>query len=172
VGDVGDEPGNLPLLEFALSALWGQRQGNLMTHDAYVNIGGVAGALARHANEVYANLSPEEQRLARRAFVQLVQPGEGTEDTRRVASRSELTDEEWQLIQKLANERLVVTGVDESGRETAEVVHEALIRSWELLREWMGSDRNFRAWQERLRSSLNQWQASGREEGALLRGTP
>ncbi|MBK9053033.1 MAG: hypothetical protein IPL78_19620 [Chloroflexi bacterium] len=45
VSDVGDEPGNLPLLEFALSALWGQRKGNQMTHEAYVEIG-VAGALA------------------------------------------------------------------------------------------------------------------------------
>ncbi|MBK9053032.1 MAG: hypothetical protein IPL78_19615 [Chloroflexi bacterium] len=53
----------------------------------------------RHANEVYANLSPNEQRLARRAFAQMVQPGEGTEDTRRVANRHELTAEEWQLVQ-------------------------------------------------------------------------
>jgi WD40 repeat protein/serine/threonine protein kinase len=172
VGDVGDEPGNLPLLEFALSALWGRRQGNQITHEAYVEIGGVTGALARHANEIYANLSPEEQRLARRAFVQMVQPGTGTEDTRRVATRNELTEEEWQLVQKLANERLVVTSVDESGLETVEVVHEALIRGWDLLREWMTADRSFRAWQERLRSSMNQWQGSGRDEGALLRGTP
>lgn len=172
VSDVGDEPGNLPLLEFALSALWAQRENDQMTHGTYVDIGGVAGALARHANEVYANLSPAEQRLARRAFAQMVQPGEGTEDTRRVANRNELTAEEWQLVQKLANERLVVTGVNESGLETVEVVHEALIRSWELLREWMAADRSYRAWQERLRSSMSQWQSSGRDEGALLRGTP
>ncbi|MBK9051490.1 MAG: protein kinase [Chloroflexi bacterium] len=172
VSDVGDEPGNLPLLEFALSALWTQRNNNQMTHEAYVQTGGVVGALALHANEVYANLSSKEQRLARRAFAQMVQPGEGTEDTRRVATRNELTAEEWQLVQKLANERLVVTGVNESGMETVEVVHEALIRSWALLREWMAADRSYRAWQERLRSSMNQWQSSGRDEGALLRGTP
>ncbi len=172
VGDVGDEPGNLPLLEFALSALWSLREHNQMTHDAYVQIGGVAGALARHANEVYASLTPQEQKLARRAFAQMVQPGDGTEDTRRVAVREDLTAEEWQLAQKLANERLVVTGVNEAGKETVEVVHEALIRSWGLLRQWMSEDRNYRSWQERLRSAMNQWQSSGRDEGALLRGTP
>jgi WD40 repeat protein/tRNA A-37 threonylcarbamoyl transferase component Bud32 len=172
VNDVGQEPGNLPLLEFALASLWGQRDGQQMSHQAYEQIGGVAGALARHANEVYAHLTPEKQRVARRAFVQMVRPGEGTEDTRRVATRHELTDEEWQLAQKLADERLVVTSVNDAGEETVEVVHEALIRSWDLLRQWMAADRDYRAWQERLRAAMNQWQASGHDEGALLRGAP
>ena len=69
-----------------------------------------------------------EQEQARRALVQLVQPGEGTEDTRRIATHEELGDESWKLIQHLANKRLVVTGRDAQGRETAEVVHEALIQ--------------------------------------------
>jgi WD40 repeat protein/serine/threonine protein kinase len=170
VNDVGEEPGNLPLLEFALAALWERREGSQLTHAAYEEIGGVAGALARHANDVYTRLTPEEQRLARRAFVQMVKPGEGTEDTRRVATRNELTEAGWQLAQKLADERLVVTGVNNSGQETAEVVHEALIRSWDLLGDWMENDRNYRAWQERLRAAMNQWQASNEDEGALLRG--
>lgn len=172
VTDVGDEPGNLPLLEFALAALWSQRQGNVMTHHAYEQIGGVAGALARHANEVYNQFAPPERRLVRRALVQMVQPGDGTEDTRRVATRDELSSDEWALVQKLADERLVVTGINEAGKETAEVVHEALIRNWERLREWMSADREYRAWQERLRATMNQWQASGQDEGALLRGAP
>ncbi|MCL4267505.1 MAG: protein kinase [Anaerolineae bacterium] len=172
VNDVGQEPGNLPLLEFALASLWGQRDGNQMTHQAYEQIGGVAGALARHANEVYAHLTPQEQEIARRAFAQMVQPGDGTEDTRRVATRNELTEDEWQLVQKLAGERLVVTGVNDASQETVEVVHEALIRSWDLLRQWMAADRDYRAWQERLRAAMNQWQASGQDEGALLRGAP
>jgi len=172
VNDVGEEPGNLPLLGFALASLWAQRQGNQMSHQAYEQIGGVVGALARHANQVYAQLAPEEQKVARRLFVQMVQPGDGTEDTRRVAIRNELAAEEWQLAQKLAGERLVVTGVNEAGKETVEVVHEALIRSWGLLRQWMTADRDYRAWQERLRAAMSQWQASGRDEGALLRGAP
>ncbi len=170
INDVGDEPGNLPLLEFALSSLWEMRQGDLITHTAYEEIGGVSGALARHASEVYDRLSPAEQTLARQALVQLVQPGEGTEDTRRLATKNELTPEEWQIAQKLADERLVVTGVNASGVETVEVVHEALIRNWGLLRDWMADDREFRIWQERLRSTMNQWQSSGRDKGALLRG--
>lgn len=167
--DVGEEPGNLPLLEFALTTLWAKQNSRLLTHQAYEEIGRVEGALARYAEEVYSELSAEQQALARRAFVQLVRPGEGTEDTRRQATRAELEDA-WPLVQQLANARLLVTNRDPSGQETAEIVHEALIRSWGRLREWMRANRNFRAWQERLRGMLQQWEASGHDEGALLRG--
>jgi WD40 repeat protein/DNA-binding SARP family transcriptional activator len=167
--DVGESPGNLPLLQFALSELWLQRSGWQITHDAYDAIGGVAGALARYADQVYQGLSPEEQTAARRLFVQLVQPGEETGDTRRPALRSELEDSAWALAQKLADLRLVVAGRSD-GEESIELVHEALIRHWSLLREWMDEDRDFRRWQQRLRTFLQHWLASGRGPEDLLRG--
>jgi predicted Ser/Thr protein kinase len=170
--DVGEEPGNLPLLEFALTALWEQQQGRLLSHSGYEVIAHVEGALTGHADEVFAALSPAEQAAARHIFIQLVRPGEGTEDTRRLALRQELDEADWQLVQKLADARLVVTGRDAAGNETVEVVHEALIRSWGRLRQWMQADRTFRAWQERLRAALRQWETSGRDQGALLRGVP
>jgi len=68
-----------------------------------------------------------------------------------------------------ADARLVTTGRDEAGHETAEVVREALIRSWGRLREWMNADRRFRAWQERLRFGMRQWEAAGRDDAARLR---
>jgi len=108
--DVGQEPGNLPLLEFALTLLWERLEGGWMTHAACDEIGRVDGALARYAEEVWAELDEVECEGARSLFVQLVQPGEGTEDTRRVARRGELADKHWPLIQYLADRRLVVTG--------------------------------------------------------------
>jgi WD40 repeat protein len=170
--DVGEKAGVLPLLEFTLTQLWERQEDGWLAHADYEAMGGVQGALAAYADQVYGGLEADEQEMARRALVQLVQPGEGTEDTRRVAVREELGGEIWSLIQHLANERLVVTGRDAQGRETAEVVHEALIQKWGRFQEWMGADRAFRAWQERLRGSLRQWQESGGDEGALLRGTP
>ncbi|MDX1437281.1 MAG: BTAD domain-containing putative transcriptional regulator, partial [Anaerolineales bacterium] len=170
--DVGQEPGSLPLLEFALTLLWDRLDQGWMTHAAYDEIGRVQGALARYADEVYTDLKPDEQDQARRAFVQLVQPGQGTEDTRRVARRENLVGVEWGLVQRLADERLVVTSIDAAGDETVEVVHEALIRGWGQLRDWMEADRAFRGWQEGLRASLRAWEDSGRDEGALLRGVP
>lgn len=167
--DVGDEPGNLPLLQFALSELWGRRQGWRITHDAYDDIGRVAGALATYADQIYSKLNANEQMLARRLFVQLVQPGDETGDTRRPALRSELGEEAWKLAHKLADLRLVVTGRND-GEESVELVHEALIRHWAQLSEWMDEDRDFRRWQQRLRAFVQHWAASGRDKDGLLRG--
>ncbi len=170
--DVGDEPGNLPLLEFALTLLWDRRSGRRLTHAGYDSIGRVEGSLARYADQVYEGLSVEEQDIARRVFTQMVRPGEGTEDTRRLATRDELRPEDWELVQKLADARLAVTGRTVEGLDTVEVVHEALIKGWGRLREWMEGERAFRAWQERFRISLRQWEDSSRDDGALLRGVP
>ncbi|MBD2770708.1 tetratricopeptide repeat protein, partial [Iningainema sp. BLCCT55] len=173
--DVGNEPGNLPLLEFAMTRLWSLQQNRTLTHQAYQEIGGVKKALANHAEQVYQKLSETEKKAAQRIFVQLVRPGEGTEDTRRIAARKEVGDENWKLVSDLAGytARLVVTGHDEkSGEDTVEVVHEALIREWLTLREWMKKDRLFRAWQERLRDIIHQWEETKRDDGVLLRGVP
>jgi WD40 repeat protein/DNA-binding SARP family transcriptional activator len=170
--DVGEEPGNLPLLEFALTLLWERHSQGWLTHAGYEAIGRVEGALTRYADEVYEGLDEAEQAAARRVFVQLVRPGEGTEDTRRMATRAEVGEENWELVQHLADQRLVVTGRDAAGVETVEVVHEALIQGWGQLGAWMEVNRAFRTWQERLRAALRQWQATGRGDGALLRGAP
>jgi len=176
--DVESEPGNLPLLEFALTELWQRRQGKQLTHLAYTEIGQVQGALARHANEEYHKLSEAQREQMRRIFIQLVRPGEGTEDTRRLATKAELGAVNWALVKQLADARLVVTSRSEKAQvETVEVVHEALIRNWGELRGWMDTDRVFRAWQERLRAGMYQWQqiengdVTGWDESRLLRGT-
>ena len=90
--DVADRPGTLPLLEHLLVELWQRRRGRTLTLEAYAASGGVEGALARRANEVYGAMPPERQAVARRVLLRLTQPGEGTEDTRRRAARSELRD--------------------------------------------------------------------------------
>jgi hypothetical protein len=176
--DVESEPGNLPLLEFALTELWQRRQGKQLTHLAYTEIGEVQGALARHANEEYHKLSEAQREQMRRIFIQLVRPGEGREDTRRLATKAELGEVSWGLVKQLADARLVVTSrCEEAQVETVEVVHEALIRNWGELRGWMDTDRVFRAWQERLRAGMYQWQqiengdVTGWDESRLLRGT-
>jgi hypothetical protein len=170
---VSAEPGDLPLLEFALTTLWAKQRDAQLTHAAYEEIGGVEAALSGYAEEAYGRLNEEEKERARRIFIQLVRPGEGTEDTRRLATRTEVGEENWDLVTRLADARLVVSSRDEaSGEETVEIVHEALIGGWFRLRLWIELDRAFRTWQERLRAAMRQWQTTGRDEGALLRGAP
>jgi len=169
---VENEPGNLPLLEFALTELWAKRKGKELTHAAYEEIGEVQGALTTYADQQYKKLNPSEQKQVQRIFVQLVRPGEGAEDTRRTALKTELGEQSWLLVKKLADARLVVTSRNSASIDTVEVVHEALIKNWQTLRDWMSADRDFRSWQERLRAAMKQWQEAQKDEGALLRGVP
>lgn len=168
--DVEQEPGNLPLLEFTLTQLWEKQKNRTLTHAAYEEIGGVKKAITNYAEQVYQRLSEPEKQQAQRIFVQLVRPGEGTEDTRRVATKTELNDRNWNLVKQLADARLVVTGRQEQ-EDTVEVVHEALIREWQRLREWMNANRQFRTWQERLKVALQEWKNYNYETEGLLRGT-
>ncbi len=170
--DVGGEPGNLPLLEFALTLLWQEQQDGWLTHEAYDELEHVVGALTHYANGVYARLEPAEQSRAQHIFLQLVQAGQGTEDTRRTATRIEIGEADWRLVQRLADTRLVVTNRNAKGDETVELVHEALIREWSLLKNWLEADREFRLWQQRVRVSLSQWQQTEQDTGTLLRGAP
>jgi WD40 repeat protein len=171
IDDIEDGDGRLPLLEFTLTQLWKQQYAGRLTHQAYKKIGGVEQALANYADMVYADLSEGERETAQRVFIQLVQPGEGTEDTRRLATGEEVEGENWDLVTRLADKRLVVTNRDElRNEETVEVVHEALIRHWGRLRGWMQENRKFRIWQQGLIVALQQWVESGKDEGALLRG--
>lgn len=144
---------------------------NRLTHAAYDEIGGIEAALARYAEQVYNKLNLEELELARRIFVQLVLPGVGVEDVRYLAKRAEVGEENWNLVMHLASNRLIVTGRDETTKkETVEIVHEALIREWERLRQWIKQDREFRIWQQELRATMQQWEKNNQDESELLRG--
>ncbi len=175
--DLGEAPGRLPLMAFALSELWQRQDNGQLTHAAYDSIGGVNKALAHYADGVLEKPSfAGKEAKVRRIFVQLVRPGEGTEDTRQVATREQIGEANWLLVKDLADERLVVTSgksSDQPGEqtvETVEVIHEALIRHWQPLQEWMRQDRQFRLWQNRLRLAMQEWEEKNKDEGALLRG--
>ncbi|WP_226583785.1 nSTAND1 domain-containing NTPase [Microseira wollei] len=165
--------GRLPLLEFALTQLWSKQNDGWLTNQAYEEIGGVEEALANHAETVYAQLDEADRLRTQRVLIQLVQPGVGTDDNRRLATRDEVKQENWDLVTRLASARLVVTNCNAStGEETVEIVHEALIRCWGRLGHWMQVNAEFRLWQEQLRASVRQWIASSLDQGALLRGKP
>jgi WD40 repeat protein len=173
INAVEDQSGRLPLLEFALTQLWSKQTDGWLTHAGYNEIGGVEEALAIHAEAVYAQLDERDRSRAQQVFMQLVRLGEGVEATRRLATRDEVKSENWDLVRRLADARLVVTNRNElSGEETLEIVHEALIRNWGRLERWIQVDGEFRYWQEQLRSLIRQWESSGKDEGALLRGKP
>jgi formylglycine-generating enzyme required for sulfatase activity len=171
IDDVGDEAGRLPLMQFALTLLWGEQQAGELTHAGYNAIGEVGGALANHAESVILALGAERGDLARRLFTQLAQIDAAGKSTKRVARRDELSDDAWQLAQDLSYQRLVVTGRDPVNEvDTVELIHETLLTNWATLKQWLAVDHKFRAWQDQTRVLARQWMERDREEGGLLRG--
>lgn len=175
--DVGSEPGNLALLEHALGQLWEKCGGFActLTNKAYAEIGRLRGALGRHADEVYAGLRDEVQKQqAKRIFIQLVQLGDGAPDTRRRVAKADLlslgkAEEIDFLLAHLASRRLISTGEEEQ-EGFVEVSHEALIREWPLLRDWLTQNRDDLGLERRLLQLAEEWQNLNRDKDALLQG--
>jgi energy-coupling factor transporter ATP-binding protein EcfA2 len=171
LADVGDEPGNLPLLEFVLRELWETRQGGQLLHESYDRMGGLQGAVAAKAEALFERLSLPEQEATRRLFLQLVHTAEEGNDTRRRERLEDIPESSRELVRRMADERLLITaGGTESGGEAVEVAHEALIRNWKRLADWLNEDREFLLWRERLRALLEAWDHGARSEELLLRG--
>ena len=170
----------LPLLEFALTGLWERREEGLLTHAAYQAVGGVTGGLTHWADGVLSRLDKEQSQLARRVLTDLVHLGDESRnipDSRRRRTLDELCRHEekreavHEVVRLLADARLLSTGRDLStGQETVELIHDALLREWGQLREWLQDDRRFLAWRQVLERRVWEWQDKERDEGALLDG--
>ncbi|MDQ4068412.1 MAG: TIR domain-containing protein, partial [Actinomycetota bacterium] len=178
LADVGSHPGVLPLLQHVLLELWERRRGRMLTLQAYVAAGRLEGALAKRANTVYQAFPPPQQDIARAVLLRLVQPGEGTEDTRRRATLDELVSsgedpgEVERVVEALAQERLVAFGHDDTtGQRVVDITHEALIRGWPELREWIDERRDELRAERRLGEAAVEWDRGGRDESLLYRGT-
>jgi hypothetical protein len=175
--DLGHQPGELPLLETALTQLYEhQTPDHVATLAAYRKIGGVKGAIAQRANEVYEKLSAEEKVAAKSILLRLTQPGEGVEDTRIRAELRELLPDSPQrdlvegVIEKLAAGRLLTISRDESGVETVDVAHEVLIRGWPQLKTWIDEARQDLIVHRRLSYASRRWVDRDRDSDLLYRG--
>jgi serine/threonine protein kinase/WD40 repeat protein len=175
--DVGSQPATLPLLEHALFELWVQRRGGRLTLQAYRQVGGVEGAIARRAEAIYKELDTNRQAIVRSVMLRLTQPGEGTEDTRRRAMVDELATVPDQalaveaVVEELVRARLLTLSAAERGGERwVDVSHEALIRAWPRLRGWIEEDRAGLRLHRRLTEAAHEWDAMGRDESLVYRG--
>jgi WD40 repeat protein/transcriptional regulator with XRE-family HTH domain len=177
IQDVTEQPGALPLMQYALTELFERRAGMIMTLQAYRESGGVAGALSRRAEAIFNRLGPVEQETARQLFLRLVTPGEGAEDTRRRIRRSEIAtaapDESAldHVLEIFGSYRLLTFDRDPiMGRPTVEIAHEALIKTWPRLREWLDASRESLRVQRRLLAAAGEWAETGQDPSFLAHG--
>ncbi|HJZ83563.1 MAG TPA: protein kinase [Polyangia bacterium] len=166
--------GALPLLQFAAARLWESRdrRRKMLTQDSYAGMGGISGALATHADEVVARLSPSARRLARTVFQRLVTP----EGTRAIVESSELRElpadpaDLQTLVNDLVAARLLVVQTrSEAEGSAVELVHESLIGGWPTLQRWLDEGREDAAFLAQLRAAAKQWDLKGRPKGLLWR---
>jgi WD40 repeat protein/serine/threonine protein kinase len=166
--DAGSGGGALPLLSHALMETWLRRRGSQLTLEGYRAAGGVSGAIAQRADEVFTQLSTTEQTSAQRLLLQLINPGEGSPDTRRRIKRQSLrtNDGMAEVLETLASARLLTVDDD-----AVEVAHEALIRSWPRLRTWIDDNRESLQTRRRISHDAADWDAHERSFDLLYRGT-
>ncbi|HEX9940827.1 MAG TPA: TIR domain-containing protein [Thermoanaerobaculia bacterium] len=180
LGEVEDQPGSLPLLQHALLQIWERRQARRLTVAAYREIGGVAGALEQHAEEIFTGLTETEREACRCAFLRLVQVDEARGATRRRLARDALVspadpEEERRatetVVDRLTDERLLTTeAAGEERRRTVEVAHEALLTAWKRLRDWIDADHEALRTRRRLDAAVGEWLDNRREPSYLYTG--
>jgi WD40 repeat protein len=174
VEEVAGTTAAVALISFTATRLWELRDRHFyqLSTKAYEAIGGVTGALARHADETVDAMPAAERQLVRKAFRHLVT----SEDTRAVLEREELHQllgagaEPERLIERLVEARLLTSSENDRGTGVIEIVHEALIREWPRLVEWRREDSEGSRFHEQLRSAARQWHDRGRPRGLLWRG--
>ena len=166
VGEVGEEPGALPLLSTTLLELWRARTGRVLRLQDYRTTGGVRGGVARIAEAAYLRLSEPDRRIARGLLLRLADVREGTPE-RRLMPLDEIArlDGAQRVLASLTEARLVTVGAG-----AVELSHEALLREWPRYRAWLEEDRVGRQVHAHLRVAAGEWDLRGHDPADLYRG--
>jgi hypothetical protein len=167
VHEVEGEPGALPLLSHALRQTWARREGRTLTVAGYQASGGIRGAVAKSAEQVYEHAPPQQRPMLRDLLLRLVAPSPEGEPVRsRVPRRVVAADAEHeQMIELLVGARLVT-----SDEGVVELAHEALARAWPRLRSWLDEDVEGQQILRHLATAADTWQAMDRPDSELYRG--
>ncbi|MFE6270761.1 trypsin-like peptidase domain-containing protein [Streptomyces goshikiensis] len=133
--DAGAEPGTLPRLGFVLERLWEERAAGRLRFTSYEELGGVSGALGRHAEAAWrACAGPTDREEALRLLSGLVRlPPGGGAPLRTTLTRAEAGETRWRIARALAERRILALGGDPERGPTVELAHEALIDAWPAL---------------------------------------
>ena len=166
--------GRLALLSYALQETWRNREGRRLTVAGYRATGGIDGAIAQAADNVYGGLDPAGQEALQRVLLRLVTFGEGTRDSTRRADLAELTgsgDIEQATPTRAVLANLIAARLVTAHADTVEITHETLMTAWPRLHRWLTEDRAGLRVHRELTDAARDWQQHGRDPGRLFRGT-
>ena len=172
-GTAGDyDAGRLPLLAHALRATWQQRHDSTLTVDGYNTTGGIQHAIATTAERAFNSLDLAGQAYARSLFLRLVQVSDTGDDARRPAARDELLEDSRdpaisrQVLDVYTRCRMLT-----QAKDTVEITHEALLRAWPRLRQWIDEDRAGNLIRQEIEQAAAGWNRNRRDKGRLHRGS-
>ncbi|WP_457033795.1 nSTAND1 domain-containing NTPase [Kitasatospora sp. P5_F3] len=179
--EAGYEAGRLPHLAHVLRLAWQQRSGSRMTVAGYQVTGGIHEAVGRSADAAYDRLDPAGRLAAGLMFRRLVRIGEGADDTRRTVPTEELTQgldreaaeavlsgfTERRLLTRLQDTRLE----DTRRQDTVTITHEALLRAWDRLRDWVNTHRADNLLRQQIEEDAAAWARKNRDRAHLYRGS-
>ncbi|MGR2753721.1 nSTAND1 domain-containing NTPase [Agromyces arachidis] len=165
--DAGNRSGILPALSHALAATWGRRDGATLTVEGYVAAGGIAGAIARSAEQVYDALGTEGRSVCRSLMMRLVERTPEGATVRRRMPLGLLTDG---AARRAVAESLVAARLVTIDRDSAIIAHEAVGRAWPRLDAWLDEDAGDARMLRRTEAAAAAWDAAGRPDDELMRG--
>jgi len=182
--EVEGERGALPMLAFGAAQLWSRRdrEQGLLTRGGYEQTGGVAGALAQHAEATLERIGQERASLVRELFRNLV-TAQGTRAVRdrealiSVFAEGEERNTAGSVLDALIDARLLtsydVPADDEQRRERhrIEIVHESLLSNWPRLVRWQTQDADGAQLRDQVRQAAQMWEQHSRSDDLLWTGT-
>ena len=180
--DVNQEKGCLPLLQFALTELWEQRdqQNHLLTLADYKQLGGVIGSLNRHAEQIYQSLTEQQKIWVKRIFLKLVRTSVEAKDTRQRQPKSKLlamTEDNSanqqainNILDQLVQGRLLVTNQEAQGESSVDLAHEALMDGWEQFARWRKESQKQRRLIDRIEDAYQEWLRHPQDQNLMMGG--
>ncbi len=167
--DVGTDPGALALMAYALDELYeiAEKRGDqCLTFADYAALDGVQGAIGIRAESVFDGLagdSASKEQALHQVFHGLIEVDErGTATRRREVLRpDEVEDEILAMIYAFADARLLTTSSD-NHVATVEVAHEAILRNWERLADWIEETADDRRLIRRIEREARIWADRGK----------
>lgn len=176
IADTISQPNALPLLQFAITELFEQRENNILTLQTYESMGRLQGSIIQRADSVFASLNKAEQAVAQKLFLQLVILSNANETVRRriMVSDALLISASRDVVEHVINtfgdSRLLIFDNDPLSRQpTIEVAHEALIRAWTQLQLWIAENRSALMTHNRLMTSVRNWFENNQDKSFLAR---
>lgn len=171
--EAGHGPSSLPLISHALMETWARRDGNVLTFAGFRAAGGVAGAIARSADDLFEEkFDGRQQAAARRLLLRLVTPGEGTADSRRLLPLNELERDSEPAVMSEVVDAFVAARLLSVDQRAVEIAHEALIGGWPRLRDWIDDERENLRFRQRIARAAGEWDTHDRDPDLLWRGAP